>query len=128
MNDKPSRFNTSQTWRDFLVNPDDGTHLIREAAQREFEDFVLGVWNQLVLMESRIIGGKTSKAIFCCINVGIRLGEGELPEYFVTDVECTPPTGLWLRGHNHNTMDTMADSFATVFRKWLGDARNAYIL
>lgn len=77
-------------------------------------------------MESRIIGGKPSIAVFCCMNVGIRLGE--LPEYFVTDVECTPPTGRCLRGHIHNTMQTMADSFAIVFRKWLVDARNAYIL
>ncbi|KAI5997365.1 hypothetical protein EDD15DRAFT_2194464 [Pisolithus albus] len=46
---------------------------------------------------------------------------------FVNEVERSPTTSLWFSCNPSNTMGTMADTFAMVFRQWIKDIRNPYI-
>lgn len=118
----------AQEWLDVILNPQRGAHIHRDAGKKEFEDFVLGTWSKLVRQETRINGGKSSLAVFCRMDVGILLLDGnDRPQYFVNEVERTTTTSLWLRGHL-NSMGTMADSFAILFRQWLADMNNPYIV
>ncbi|KAI5999281.1 hypothetical protein EDD15DRAFT_2193943 [Pisolithus albus] len=64
-------------------------------------------------------------------NAGMDIGLKFLPEgppqYFVNEVERSPTTSLWFSCNPSNTMGTMADTFAMVFRQWIKDIRNPYI-
>ncbi|KAF8556441.1 hypothetical protein OG21DRAFT_1506544 [Imleria badia] len=122
---------TAAEWRRSIVNPQSGTNVVRQFAKREFHQFVIDLWKELVLRETRSSGSKPPIAIFCRMDIGIKIGPGnhERPEYFVNEVERTLTTSLWPISHMFRTsMGTMADTFAMILRQWLRGVRNAYIL
>ncbi|KAG6369552.1 hypothetical protein JVT61DRAFT_14253 [Boletus reticuloceps] len=112
-----------------IVNPESGAAPIRSRARDDFMGFVLTTWKHLVARETRDTGAKPSICLFCRVDVGIRIDmSGQAPPaYFVNEVERSPNTSIWLRFHD-NTMGTLADTFAMVFKRWLMDIRNPYIL
>ncbi|KAI5984890.1 hypothetical protein EDD15DRAFT_2193948 [Pisolithus albus] len=111
-----------------IVNPQSGTILVRDDGKSQFRNFVLDTWRDLVLRETRLGGAKSSLAVFCRMDIGLKfLPEGP-PQYFVNEVERSPTTSLWFSCNPSNTMGTMADTFAMVFRQWIKDIRNPYVL
>lgn len=123
-----SRPRTWEEWRNCIVNPQGGSSTVRKAGKEEFDDFVVRTWSQLVRQETRSMGGKPSIASFCRMDIAIRMSEAnEPPQYFVNEVERTLTTSLWLKVHR-KSMEKMADSFSMLFRKWLSDAINPYIV
>ncbi|KAI6025432.1 hypothetical protein EDC04DRAFT_2606310 [Pisolithus marmoratus] len=68
------------------------------------------------------------EAVFCRMDVGLKITNDGCPHYFVNEVERSTTTSLWLASNLDNTMGTMADTFAMVFRQWLHDMRNAYVV
>lgn len=116
--------------REQLVNPQYGTEHVRYHGKKEFYEFVLETWRELVLREARDTGSKPSIGVFCRMDVGIRIdpsGDGR-PRYFINEVERTTTTSLWLYHFVRSTMRTLGDTFAMVFKQWLKDVRNPYIL
>jgi len=83
-----------------------------------------------VLRETRDTGAKPSICVFCRMDIGIKIDpSGQHPlQYFVNEVERTQTTSLWLRYFVEHGMRTLADTFAMVFKQWLKDIRNPYIL
>jgi len=80
------------------VNPQHGAEYFREQGKREFYEFVLGTWRELVLRETRDGGGKPSICLFCRMDIGVRIdlhGAGS-SQYFVNEVEHSPTTSVWL--------------------------------
>ncbi|KAG6369570.1 hypothetical protein JVT61DRAFT_14275 [Boletus reticuloceps] len=90
---------------------------------------LMGKARNLVACETRDTGAKTSICIFCRIDVGIRVDPfGQAPlAYFVNEVGRSLNTSIWLRFHD-NTMGTLANTFAMVFKRWIMDIRNPYIV
>ena len=116
--------------RSQIVNPQSGTAPIRTQGKKEFGEFVMETWRSLVLRETKDTGAKPSLCVFCRMDIGIWIDPSrkEKPQYFVNEVERTPMTSLWLFHFVGNTMGTFADTFAMVFKRWLTDIRNPYIL
>ena len=50
------------------------------------------------------------------MDIGIRIEEGHSPSYFVTGVQRTQRTNLWL---SILDMGTLVDTFAMVLQQWL---------
>ena len=94
---------------------------------QKFRNFVLGVWKKLVSCETNMEGGKSSLAVFCRMDIGIRLVHGKGPQHFMNEVERTVMTSMWLLSNADNTISTLVDMFAMVFRQWVWDIRNPYI-
>lgn len=113
-----------------IVNPQSGTALTRQQGRKEFCDYVMQTWKDLVARETKDTGAKPSLCVFCRMDIGIRIDpSGQLrPEYFVNEVERSPLTSLWFYHFVGRTMGTFADTFAMVLRRWLMDIRNPYIL
>jgi hypothetical protein len=113
-----------------VINPEYGSQTFREQGKREFYGFVLKTWRELVLRETRDTGGKPSIGVFCRMDVAIKIDPSHAgrPEYFVNEVERTPTTSIWLFHFVRSTMRTLGDTFAMVFKRWLKDIRNPYIL
>lgn len=91
---------------------------------------MLNTWRELVLRETRDGGGKSSICVFCRMDVGIKIdpsGE-ERPQYFINEVERTTTTSIWLYHFVRGTMRTLGDTFAMVFKQWLKDIQNPYVL
>ncbi|KAG9311147.1 hypothetical protein JVU11DRAFT_8210 [Chiua virens] len=112
-----------------IVNPQGGDGVVRSQGREQFYTFVRETWKSLVMRETKDTGAKPSLCVFCRLDVGIKIdpsGTSE-PQYFVNEVERTPTTSLWLY-HFEKTMATFADTFAMVFRQWLMDIRNPYIM
>lgn len=64
------------------------------------------------------------------MDVGIKIdpsGE-ERPQYFINEVERTTTTSIWLYHFVRGTMRTLGDTFAMVFKQWLKDIQNPYVL
>ncbi|KAI6020597.1 hypothetical protein EDC04DRAFT_2607394 [Pisolithus marmoratus] len=114
-------------WRKCLINPQHGDMLVCEESKAQFFDFVLDAWRGLVLQETRK-HGKPSIAVFCWMDIGLKITNDRCPHYFVNEVAWSTTTSLWLTSNLNNTMGTMADMFAMVFRQWLHDMRNAYVV
>lgn len=119
---------TPADWRKQIVNPQRGTNVVRDRGRAEFHGFVTRTWENLVLRESREYGSKPSISVFCRMDIGLRIEHGHNPEYFVNEVERTPTTSLWLTCNHTDTLGTLADTFAMVFKQWVMDMVNPYII
>ena len=95
----------------------------------EFVSFVERTWRELVTRETKDNEARPSIALFCRMDIGIRIDPfgKEPPAYFVNEVERSLNTSLWLRFHG-KFMGTLADTFAMAFKQWMKDVRNPYIL
>ncbi|KAI6017507.1 hypothetical protein EDC04DRAFT_2902507 [Pisolithus marmoratus] len=114
-------------WRKCLINPQHGDMLVHEEGKAQFFNFVLDTWRGLVLQETQKCG-KPSIAVFCWMDIGLMVTADGCPHYFMNEVEQSTTTSLWLACNINNTMGTMADTFAMVFRQWLHDMKNAYVV
>ncbi|KAG9309747.1 hypothetical protein JVU11DRAFT_10121 [Chiua virens] len=112
-----------------MVNPQGGDRVVRSQGQEQFHMFMSETWKSFIMHEMKDTGAKLTLCIFCRLDIGIRIDPSGMsePQYFVNEVECTPMTSLWLY-HFEKTIAMFANTFAMVFRQWLMNVRNPYIM
>jgi hypothetical protein len=65
------RNNTLESLGAGICNPDHGSLSVHNAAQTEFTNFVMDTYHELYRIESQVLGGKPSMALFCRFDIGI---------------------------------------------------------
>lgn len=101
-----------------IISPDSGSKAIRNAAKKEFEDFVTAVLERLSELESKQTGRPSSLKVFCRIDVSVILGQDNRASYFVNEVERTNTASLWSALHKKpNT--TMVNDFHMALARWV---------
>jgi len=111
------------------INPGEGDLDDRRKAKEEFEKFVRDTYQHLYRMESKTIGGRSSIAIFCRLDIGL-VFNGTL-HYFVNEVERSPSASLWAnreKNSGSNPIGIFGASFGKSLHKWLTEIDDAYAL
>jgi hypothetical protein len=116
-----------------ICNPSHGSLITRNAARAEFIKFVMDTYRELYRIESRVLGGKPSMALFCRFDVGIIAGNDQNIHYFVNEVERAQTTSMWSNrscafSSAQVPFGTLATTFAGVFYDWLSDICNPHII
>lgn len=112
-----------------LHNCWDTTSWSREEGKKEVHAFVLGVFRELMDLDTGAQGGSASSmAAFTRIDVGIMMDEEGSAKYFVNEVERTPNTSLWLTHLEKEKYPMIAHSFAHGLRRclWFCDFFKSY--
>jgi hypothetical protein len=101
-----------------VLKADVGTKRLRDTGRDEFYKFVHDTYEALAKSEARQIGGLSSIAVFCRMDIGILIDEEGQASYFVNEVERTPTTSLW----SQNTwvpINMFANTLGWTLHNWL---------
>ena len=90
----------------------------RKSAKKEFEEFVLGTWKQMVCMQKGAFEGTPCTAVFCRLDIGVMVRNGNA-YYFVNEVERSLTTSLWMDAMPQGQHGMLADTFGTILYRWL---------
>jgi hypothetical protein len=127
------RNNTLESLGAGICNPDHGSLSVHNAAQTEFTNFVMDTYHELYRIESQVLGGKPSMALFCRFDVGITAGTDQRVYYFVNEVERAQTTSMWSnRSCTFSSAKVpfgmLGSTFASVFHGWLSDICNPHVV
>jgi hypothetical protein len=100
-----------------------GTLEERDHARKEFERFVIHTWEQLVYREKPHVAGTPSTALFCRMDVGVIVRNGQI-SYFVNEVERALTTSLWMDGMPDGLHGIFADTFGVRLHEWISGIYN----
>jgi hypothetical protein len=103
-----------------IINPDSGTHSIRDHGKKEFLHFVMENYRLLLSSESKKIGGKSTISVFCRMDIGIMFDEDGRASYFINEIERTPTTSLWAK-NDSVPIRTLSATFGECFYNWVTD-------
>jgi hypothetical protein len=115
-----NRQNDHNLTRENIVNPDlmGSTFESQKMGKKEFLDFVTATYSELAKSEAREVGGKSSIAVFCRMDIGIIFDESGQACYFVNEVERSLNTSLWSQCDGMPLL-TLATTFGHAFHRWL---------
>ena len=107
-----------------VSNPDHGSHITRCEAETEYRQFVMNTYNELYQIESRVLGGIPSIAIFCRLDIGLIISAERKVQYFVNEVERVQTTSLWSNKESKEKssrarIGILGEMFAGAFYSWL---------
>lgn len=111
---------------DNILNPDSNMFEYWEKSKKEFTDFVLEMYRQLLAMEVKTIGSRSTLSLFCRMDVRIFVDTSGKASYFVNEVKRTLTTTLWVKDRDI-PINSLSSTIGQAFHSWI-HCTNQYLM